>query len=231
MKMGQYVEIQLSVRDAALAQRYYEALGWQPLGPGVLTDGCVNIRLIAESFISPRLAYAGSDVQGILQSLNSSVDEKAKRKTDQGAELTDPSGIVVRLSHQPAQYPMPAGSPTTRTPLSMLGLFGEFTIPTSNLRDSMFFWTQLGYEALHTAQIPYPYAILSDGLLILGLHEGEQASQALTYFALDMPRRIEALQQRKQNVHIFNAVAGQPPQNAMLTTPDGQAVLLFTGMF
>src|SRR5690606_15046717 len=110
--------------------------------------------------------YRGSDIQTIKQLFN---PNKRKDKTIPGqqAEFKDPSGLRVMLTGSDSPVPMPKGTPTTRTPISKLGKFGELTIPVKSLSDSLVFWSKLGFSPLHMAEIPYPYAILSDAMIVI----------------------------------------------------------------
>jgi len=104
------------------------------------------------------------------------------------------------------------------------GMFGELAHPVKDLDASIAFWQKLGYAVLHNNQMPYKWAILSDGLHILGLHQTNTFSYpAMTYFAADMKAKIEQL----KNGGIENYTEKMGPSNIVLTTPEKQHINLF----
>src|SRR5437763_15166664 len=82
----------------------------------------------------------------------------------------------------------------SKYPNSKIGIFGEYSVPVIDLQISLSYWKTLGFEAMSVNESPYPWAIISDNINIIGLHQTtEFTTQAITYFAPDMQRRIEAL--------------------------------------
>ena len=74
------------------------------------------------------------------------------------------------------------------------GLFGEFAHPVTDLEKSISFWEKLGFKAISKFTSPYPWAIISDGLAVVGLHQTKQfLLPTITYFAKDMKEKIEKL--------------------------------------
>jgi len=103
------------------------------------------------------------------------------------------------------------------------GLYGEFAQPVADLDKSISFWEKLGFKALSKHSSPYPWAIISDGLAIVGLHRTNTFSvPTITFFASDMKDKIEKLkQQGLDNFHEKN------DWNIVLTTPEQQKINLF----
>lgn len=228
VKLGTYAEIMLATSQPRRSWAFYQPLGFREVREGVLTDGSINLRLEPGEFLSPTLRYAGSDIERIAALFRKDKRKRTEKRTGQ-AEFRDPSGRVrIQLQHRKSATPMPAGTPTSRKPISRLGQFGEFTIPVRSLPEALFFWTKLGYEPLHMAQIPYHYAILSDGLMVIGLHESKQPRVTLTYFAPDMADRIAAL--RADGVDVQPVGPGQGGEGSgSLISPEGMMFYLFTG--
>ena len=57
--------------------------------------------------------------------------------------------------------------------------FGEFCHPVTVLNSSIGYWKKLGFEVKTQMTQPYPWAILSDGLMLIGLHQTKvQAAKA-----------------------------------------------------
>jgi catechol 2,3-dioxygenase-like lactoylglutathione lyase family enzyme len=103
------------------------------------------------------------------------------------------------------------------------GMFGELAHPVKDLDASISFWQKLGFVVLHTNQMPYRWAILSDGLHILGLHETTNFSYpAITFFAADMKEKIEQL----KNEGLENYTE-KGPGNIVLSTPEQQHINLW----
>ncbi len=72
---------------------------------------------------------------------------------------------------------------------------------------------------------PYPYAILSDGLMLIGLHQTKNFTYpAVTYFGLNTEKRIQQL--KVQGLQGFSEMAGK--NNVVLKTWEGQHFFLFT---
>ena len=100
----------------------------------------------------------------------------------------------------------------------------------SALSEAIGFWRRLGFELLHESAGPYPWAIMGDGLLVLGLHETDQfEGQAITYFAPDMGERIAALKRDGFTFAEEMAEEDGTVENAILRTPDNQQIFFFWG--
>ena len=64
----------------------------------------------------------------------------------------------------------------------MLGRFHEFGIETADIRESVDFYERLGFsQATTTDTWEHPYGVLTDGRLVLGLHQRRAPSPTLTY--------------------------------------------------
>ena len=139
-------------------------------------------------------------------------------------------GIDVVVSGQPSEAPMPTGSPLERESSARCGKFGELAMPVANLSDAIAAWEMVDFASLHRAEEPAPWAILSDGLIVIGLHQGETFNGPhLTYFAPDMAARVAAFQ--SEGWPVTPLLPGQEPpiDNAVLVSPGGQGIFLFTG--
>jgi catechol 2,3-dioxygenase-like lactoylglutathione lyase family enzyme len=99
--------------------------------------------------------------------------------------------------------------------------------PIENLETSLDFWRRLGFRRVKGSKLPYPWAVISDGLITLGLHETRQLKKAgLVYCSSDRNERMEQL---RQEGFVF---AGELPSpdvgmgRAYIEAPDGQLFLL-----
>lgn len=209
MKLGEYMEIVTAVDDEAAAVAFYEKLGFVLVGENVVSDGSYNLRVRKGDFPSPLLSYAGSSSP---------------------SEFIAPGNLPVSTSIVSGDIPMPGGSPLTRTPLSRLGKFGEFAVPVEDTQASVDFWRQYGYETLHFANAGYPFAILSDNLFVLGLHQTTEFNVPyITYFAPDMDRIIADLKAGGFAVTDFPPEVDGKVVNASMTGPGGIGIFLFQG--
>ena len=231
MKLGSYAHISISVSSLSDSLPFYEKLGFRKLWDNsepkpwaLLTDGGVNIHLFESEFPSPALHYFSSVMDEKTHELDrvgfSLEEQKSKDGSRQQHTFLDPNEIRIMLMHyNDAEMPKPAG-----TSHSILGSFGEMSINTDSLQASVDFWEKLDFIPTYQSNKTYPWALLSDGTLTLGLHQTKDFSDpALTYFAPDIAVRVDALER-----------AGVPLQRlrnegAVLTAPDGQIFFLLKG--
>jgi hypothetical protein len=103
------------------------------------------------------------------------------------------------------------------------GMFGEYALPVKDLDQSIIFWEKLGYQTLSKRSLPYPWAILSDGLGIVGLHQTNSFSDpTITFFAADSKIKIEKLKESG-----LTNFTDQSESNIVLTTPEKQKINLY----
>jgi hypothetical protein len=76
----------------------------------------------------------------------------------------------------------------------MLGRFLEFSVPTANIIDSLGFYRSLGFQELEIGDMwPHKYAVVSDGELCIGLHDGKFESPAVTFAHQDLAREARSM--------------------------------------
>ena len=76
----------------------------------------------------------------------------------------------------------------------MLGRFLEISLHTPDIRASLEFYEALGFVQAPVGETwPYPYAVITDGRLFLGLHGAVIRSPALTFVLPQLARSIEHL--------------------------------------
>jgi len=228
MKLGTYVEVKLKSKNIDKSMSFYEYLGFRKIGDDVMTDGSINIRLSDENFTSPTLSYMGTSAEMIRAIFKK---QKQSAKSVQNAEFKSLNGLTVAINRDKSKVKMPAGTPVTRTPISRLGKFGEFSIPVKDVAQAIVFWAKLGFEPLHIAKIPYPYSLVSDGLIIIGLHQtGDFNDFTITYFAEDMQKRVANLENEGLQLHPMKSQANQSIyDSAAFMSPDDQQFFLFKG--
>ena len=83
---------------------------------------------------------------------------------------------------------------------NLLGRFLEFSVQTSNVIESLGFYKLLGFQELEVGEVwTHKYAVVSDGVLNIGLHDGKFDGTALTFVHHDLAR-----QARSMSDHGFN---------------------------
>lgn len=238
MKLGNTVQITIGVRDVAKALAFYEKLGFAKIDQNVLpwpwaqlSDG-QNLLLLNQdgnyyiglNYFSPETAeqVAQMEAMGIQFVLKQEQEGRLYQ-----AIFMDTNGLMVGLTnHNGSGMPKPTGEPLTKC-----GKFGEFSVAVEEFEAAAAYWNRLGFDTLFRGgNDPYPWGILSDGLMVLGLHQTEEfKGPAITYFAGDMAARIGRLKEEG-----FEFAVEMPDEqgvvaNAVLQAPDGEQLFLFQG--
>jgi len=141
----------------------------------------------------------------------------------------DPAGMYQPQGKTLLNFPQEDFSKAEKLPNPNCGIFGEFATAVKDLNSAVAFWQGLGFEAKSVNQEPYPWAILSDGINILGLHQTKDFDYpAITYFAPDMSERVKRL--KESGIDLFSERKGEggSKRNFILTTPEGQKIFLFS---
>lgn len=239
MKLGDVVQISIGVPDLAESVAFYEALGFsqiaaseEPWPWAQFSDGRNLILLNQDGNEYLGLNYFSTNVAqkvvGIEATGVSFLTKQQKNGNLQTAIFADQNGLMVGLiNHEPVELPHPTGFP-----LSHCGKFGELAVAVDDFGATAAFWQQFGFEPSHISNEPYPWGIFSDGRIVLGFHESTefgQNSPALTYFAPDMPQRIERL--RQAGVAFASEMTDEAGvvRNVTLNGPAGEAIFMFEG--
>ncbi len=96
----------------------------------------------------------------------------------------------------------------------MLGRFLEFSLATPDIRASLDFYTKLGFTQAETGDAwPYPYAVVTDGRICLGLHQQTLPAPSLTFVKPGLLKHLDALEElgvefeyRRLGNDVFNEV-------------------------
>jgi hypothetical protein len=235
--LAAYVQIAISLREVSGGVRavrpFYEKLGFVAVEEGgepvpfvVMSDGVIHLRLDECEFPSPRLDYYTSDAPKQVQRLEGlgimySTEVACARKVNV-TNFSDPNGqqlALIQRDHAPVAEP--------RKPNSLLGNFGEFSIHTANRDESVEWYRKLGFEAKKFDK-PWPWAILSDGRMTIGLHQSDEFSKTtITYFSKDSAERIEKLKGMGFKFSNEQKKSAGKVANAALAGPDGQMFFVF----
>lgn len=80
----------------------------------------------------------------------------------------------------------------------MLGKFHEVSVKSDDLVGSLMFYEQLGFAQLETGDVwEHGYAVVSDGVVVIGLHQHDFDSPALTFVRPDLKNYLYALKRAR----------------------------------
>ena len=236
--LGASARIAVSCSDICAALPFYKKMGFSILATdgetdpsfARLYDGTVVLTLLDMPFSTPALAYFTADLQQTCAVLQQQLIDIYVDTNERGeiieAHLVDPDGLTVWLHQEKGKAFLSAG-----TPNAVCGMFGEFAMGVKDIDSSIAYWERLGFSVRHRSDLLYPFAMMTDGAMIIGLHNNREIkAPALTYFAKDMADRIERLKRDGvQFVVEFPPDAGGRIGNAVARSPDGQMFYLFEG--
>jgi len=239
MKLGDVVQISIGVPDLAEAVSFYESLGFsqiaanqEPWPWAQFSDGRNLILLNQDGNIYMGLNYFSTNVAEKVAEIEAAgvsfMHKQQQNGTLQTAIFGDQNGLMVGLiNHEAAEMPHPTGYP-----LCHCGKFGELAVAVNDFGETAAFWQQFGFEPTHTSNEPYPWGIFNDGRIILGFYESTEfsdSSPALTYFAPDMPERVECV--RQAGIPFASEMPDEAGvvRSATLKGPAGEAIFMFEG--
>jgi predicted enzyme related to lactoylglutathione lyase len=236
--LASYVQIAISLREdvggLATVRSFYEKLGFiaieeggEPVPYVVFTDGMIHLRVDECQFPSPRLDYYTSDAPAQVervQKLDIMIStEKACARKVNVTNFIDPNNqqlALIQQNHAPVAEP--------RNSHCLMGHIGEFSIHTTNRDESIAWYEKLGFKTYFKFDKPHPWAMLSDGNMLIGLHQSSEFTRTtLTYFSKDSAQRIEKLKAMGFTLTNEQKNAAGKVANAMLTAPDGQTFFVF----
>lgn len=244
--LGNITALTIATPDPEKSSAYYQALGfsevlradwpfpWIQISDGVLL---IMLRRSPRPYID--LSYYVSDMESVVGELQSKGIQflQTPKKTDLVKRhiILSPDGLNISLINMVDGYEQPAGPGMLAMPQEdyfnpekyvnkTCGLFGELAHPVADLEKSIEFWALLGFKVVSRVADPYPWAIISDGLSIVGLHQTDHFSYpAITFFAADMPVKINRLKAMGLTGYVEKS-----PGNIVITTPDQQHIFLLS---
>lgn len=250
LKLGEATLITMSTKNLEQSRSFYDKLGYTKVIENAptdnqlkLTDQTLVIQLKEEENSYLGLTYFTEFLDekvAAIESRDIEIDEKIE-KAGQLSEifLSSPNGLRISLNnadlkniYQPQgltllNFPEEDFLNPEKYPNPKCGVFGEFSQSVTDLEKSIGFWEKLGFNALSVNQEPYPWAIMSDQLNILGLHQTEDFTQsAITYFASDMKNRISQL--KAVGITSIKPFTIDDDANAIVTAPEGMQIFLFS---
>ncbi len=243
--LGEISAITITTTNLDESEDYYKKLGFYEVGRSdwpfpwrQITDNVLLIMLRTDPKIYMALTYYVKELKPIIKNLESKgivfYHVPKKEDTIQRYTILTDDGFWISLVGNIAEFNKPKGpGMLTMAPEDYfrpekytnktIGLFGELAHPVKDLTKSIEYWQVLGFQMLSKQDSPYPWAIISDGLSIVGLHETKDFSYpAITYFASDMRNKIQLL----RNDNLTN-ITEKNKSNVILTTPEQQHFFLF----
>ena len=246
-KLGDVACVYVTSANLDSSQAVYEKLGFvkkaanEYPSPWVqLTDGSLLIMIRKDNTPYCGLTYYSQNTDAIAAQLEKdSIIFYQKPKADDVIKryyIKNPDGFTIVLSNNLGGFTQPNGitllnmnqadyNKPEKYPNKQCGAFGEFAHPVTNLKSSLAFWEKLGFKAKAQMSAPYPHAILSDGLMIIGLHQTNNFNYpAVTYFGINTEKRIEQL--KSNGLTGLSAFTGN--NNVVLKTWEGQHFFIFS---
>jgi predicted lactoylglutathione lyase len=242
--LGDIAAFTISSPDLEVSLRFYQQLGFKevmrsgfPFPLIQISDDAILIMLRKSSDPYIALTYYLKDQDSVIPDLEKKkiqfISRPQKNDFIKRYVFQSPDETNISLVVMPEEFKKPAG----KTMLTMAqddyfnpeaytnkvaGMFGEFAQPVDDLEKSIEFWQKIGFTILSKFESPYPWAILSDGLAVVGLHQSNHFdSPTITFFASDMENKIDHLKEKQLEYKELS------PGNIALTTPEQQKIFLF----
>jgi hypothetical protein len=246
-KLGEVACVYVTTTDLDSSMSVYEKLGFQKIASNTFpvpwvqaSDGSLLIMMRKDASPYIGLTYYVTDIEKIAQDLEKDgiVFTQKPKEGDpiKRYYFKTPDDFNIMLASNIGGFQQPHGitlltmkpedfQSADKYPNKHSGAFGEFCHPVIDLNKSIAFWKKLGFTVKSQMNAPYPYAILSDGLMIIGLHQTKNFNYpAVTYFGLNTEKRIQQL--KGEGLKKFSEMMGK--NNQVLNTWEGQHFFLFS---
>lgn len=246
-KLATVSAITITSPDLEKSLAYYQRLGFNELFRSdfpfpliQISDGALMMMIRKDKTPYCALTYYVKNMDSVVAELEQAgISFSQKPKASDPVKryiFQSPDNITISLVTFMDGFVQPPGPTMLRMPQAdyfnpekypnkACGLFGEFAQPVKDLQTSITFWEKLGFVTLSKRDSPYPWAIMSDGLNVVGLHQTTHFSQpAITFFASDMKEKIAKL--ISEGLTDVSEMEGK--SNITLTTPEGQKINLFS---
>lgn len=246
-KLGEVACVYVTTSDLDSSVAVYEKLGFPKINSNTypvpwaqVSDGSLMIMMRKDPTAYIGLTYYATDIDKVVADL-----EKAgivfSQKPKEGDAIKryyikTPDGFNIMLANNLGGFSQPGGptmlsmkpeefSSAEKYPNKQCGAFGEFCHPVANLDQAIEYWKKLGYTVKSKMSSPYPWAIVTDGLMLIGLHQTKDFNYpAVTYFGLNTEKRVQQL--KSQGLTSFTEMTGK--NNVILKTWEGQHFFLFS---
>ncbi len=110
--------------------------------------------------------------------------------------------------------------------MSSLGRYLELSVPTDDIIASLGFYQLLGFTELETGEVwSHKYAVISDGVLNIGLHDGVFEQPTITFVQQDLARHARSMSDHGFDFRTMQL--GEDTFNQLgLTDRDGHAITM-----
>ncbi|MBD3342408.1 MAG: hypothetical protein GF353_25125 [Candidatus Lokiarchaeota archaeon] len=242
MKLGEGVHIVRGVLDLEETKSFYKELGYVTLDESnkpnkwiLFTDGRINLLIDEGEMKYSGLIYFNpnfDDVVSYIENLGFNFLRK-NPKTEhipESAIFLDPEGFGCNLVN--STYDSKIKPDINGESKVDFGKFGELANTVKDLDVVVEFWTKLGYEITLKETEPHPWAILTDGLMVLGFHQEdwgpENNNPTLTYFDPNMDQILPIIQENGIELTTVEGLSLESG-NGVAIAPDGSRIFLFKG--
>jgi hypothetical protein len=235
--LGTPTRLVLSCKDVITSLTWWSRLGFLPAPIPVgrpdsaitLTDGQLVITLTKESLPSPIIMYSCPRMKALkdtLDKLKINTTYDVEGPTYSEIRLVSPNGIHIAVRSAEGEPIIPVTGDSNR----LCGKNTELSIGTGYLKREQKFWEDLGYKVKRAGSAPYNFALITDGVHTLGLHENRDIQiLTITYFAENMGDRIKSIQAAGITLDDESLTPEGRMDSGMLTSPEGSRVFLFKG--
>jgi hypothetical protein len=246
-KLGDVACVYITTPNLDSSIAVYEKLGFPKIASNTypvpwaqVSDGSLMIMMRQDDKPYIGLTYYTNNLEKVVSELEKDSIVFTKKPNAGDAikryYLKSPDGFDIMLANNLGGFQQPTGitlltmkpedfNTADKYPNKQCGAFGEFAHPVKDIKASVAFWKKLGFKSSAEMNEPYPHAILSDGLMIIGLHQTNHFDYpAVTYFGLNTSQKIQLL--KEKGLTNFTEVMGK--ENMVLKTFEGQHFFIFS---
>lgn len=241
--LGKKMQIYMNTPNLEVSEAFWKKLGYYTVEGGKfwlhMTDEQVSLLLNESNKPEIGLLYYNRDLETLSRNLTAKGFEHQLVKGEQGdngmLSLVSPNGLNIKVTdfNPDLVYQPPHENIDTfkemklaaASPFRVCGKFVEFAHNVEDLNRSLEFWNKMGFMPLTVQGKPYMWAIMSDKLVNIGLHQYNHIkSPTITYFSPGMAQRIEDL--KAKGVEGFTPLFKE--SHMALETPEGQQIFLMS---
>jgi len=246
-KLGEVACVYVTTPDLDSSAAVYEKLGFPkvnsntfPVPWAQVSDGSLLIMMRKDATAYIGLTYYTNDIEKVVDQLEKEgivfVQKPKEGDPIKRYYIKTPDGFNVMLASNLGGFSQPTGATmltmkpedftkADKYPNKQCGAFGEFCHPVTDLDKSLEYWKKLGFSVKTKMTSPYPWAIVTDGLMQIGLHQTKNFDYpAITYFGINTEKRVQQL--KEQGLKNFTDMMGK--NNVILKTWEGQHFFLFS---
>ena len=246
-KLGDVASVFITTADLDSSVACYEKLGFTKIGSNTfpfpwaqVSDGSLLIMIKKDAVPYIGLTYYVNDIdEKVAQLEKDSIVFAQKPKAGDPIKryfIKSPDGFNIALVSNIGNFQQPTGitmlnmkpadyTSADKYPNQQCGVFGEFCHPVKDLNVSVAFWKKLGFTEKGGMKGSEAYSIVSDGLMIIGLHQTKEFNYpAITYFGINAAKRIQQLKDKGLN----NLTEMRDKNNVVLKTWEQQHIFIFS---